>query len=187
MSSAKSSVAGAVTASIGRGEGLPGADHAKGGKLIVGIKFDQPGTRAEDTRTEVTPGSTSRSRSTSPTRWACRRAASPSSRQEREAGEPAQDRGGRLIFATYSITPERQRRCRFAGPYFIAHQDLLVRSDNKAITGPKSLTGGKKLCSVTGSTSAQKVKDNYAKGVQLQEYAKYSDCVGALSARRLTR
>lgn len=88
-----------------------------------------------------------------------------------------------LIFATYSITKERQTEVDFGGPYFIAHQDLLVRADEKSITGPESLTGGKKLCSVTGSTSAQKVKDSYAKGVQLQEYSKYSDCVSALSSK----
>ncbi|AQA24189.1 bacterial extracellular solute-binding, 3 family protein [Rhodococcus sp. MTM3W5.2] len=55
-----------------------------------------------------------------------------------------------------------------------------MRSDNTDITGPESLTGGKKLCSVTGSTPAQKVKDNYAKDVQLQEFDTYSACVEAL-------
>ncbi len=85
-----------------------------------------------------------------------------------------------LIFASYSITPQRQKVVDFGGPYLVAHQDLLVRSNDTAITGPESLTGGKKLCSVTGSTSAQKVKDSYASGVQLQEYSKYSDCMSAL-------
>jgi glutamate transport system substrate-binding protein len=86
-----------------------------------------------------------------------------------------------LIFATYSITAKRQALVDFGGPYFIAHQDLLVRNSETAITGPESLTNGKKLCSVTGSTSAQTVKDKYATGVQLQEYGKYSDCVDALT------
>ena len=39
---------------------------------------------------------------------------------------------------------------------------------------------GKILCSVTGSTSAQKVKDNYAADVALQEYGTYTECVEAL-------
>ena len=87
----------------------------------------------------------------------------------------------KMIFATYSITDDRKQKISFGGPYFIAGQDLLVKADNTDITGPDSLNG-KKLCSVTGSTSAKKIKDNYASGVQLQEYDTYSKCVEALSA-----
>ncbi len=84
------------------------------------------------------------------------------------------------IVATYSITDARKEKVDFAGPYFIAGQSLLVKSDNTDITGPDSLNGGKKLCSVTGSTPAQKVKDTYAQDVQLQEFDTYSACVEAL-------
>ncbi|MEP6561412.1 MAG: glutamate ABC transporter substrate-binding protein, partial [Nakamurella sp.] len=83
------------------------------------------------------------------------------------------------IVATYSITDARKEKVNFAGPYFIAHQDLLVKSDNTEITGPEAMAG-KILCSVTGSTSAQKVKDNYAADVALQEYGTYTECVEAL-------
>ena len=84
-----------------------------------------------------------------------------------------------MVVATYSITDARKEKVSFAGPYFIAGQDLLVRSDETAITGPETLAG-KKLCSVKGSTSAQKVKDNYAADVALQEYGTYTECVEAL-------
>ena len=84
------------------------------------------------------------------------------------------------VVATYSITDARKEKVDFAGPYFIAGQSLLVKSDNTDITGPESLNGGKKLCSVTGSTPAQKVKDQYAQDVQLQEFDTYSACVEAL-------
>ncbi|MFB9313310.1 glutamate ABC transporter substrate-binding protein [Nocardioides plantarum] len=84
-----------------------------------------------------------------------------------------------MILATYSITDERKDVVDFAGPYYVAGQDLLVSADNTDITGPDSLDG-KKLCSVTGSTSAQKVKDEYSDGVQLQELDSYSKCVEAL-------
>lgn len=87
----------------------------------------------------------------------------------------------KLIFATYSITDARKATVSFAGPYFIAGQDLLVRADNTDITGPEALNG-KKLCSVSGSTSAQKIKDKYATGVDLQNFDTYSKCVTALAA-----
>jgi glutamate transport system substrate-binding protein len=86
-----------------------------------------------------------------------------------------------MVVATYSITDKRKAQVSFAGPYFIAGQDLLVRADDSSITGPDSLTG-KKLCSVTGSTSAQNVKDKVP-GVQLQEFGTYSECVAALVSK----
>jgi glutamate transport system substrate-binding protein len=81
-----------------------------------------------------------------------------------------------LVVATYSITDARKQKVSFAGPYFVAGQDLLVRADDAALTGPETLNG-KKLCSVAGSTPAQKVKTEYAKEVQLQEERTYSACV----------
>jgi glutamate transport system substrate-binding protein len=86
-----------------------------------------------------------------------------------------------MVVATYSITDARKAKITFAGPYFIAGQDLLVRTDETGITGPETLTG-KKLCSVTNSTPAQKIKDKYP-GVQLQEFATYSECVAALVSK----
>ena len=89
-----------------------------------------------------------------------------------------------MIFATYSITDARKQKVQFAGPYFVAGQDLLVKVGNTTITGPDSLNG-KKLCSVTGSTPAQNIKDKYAKEVQLVEQTTYSECVQALKADRV--
>jgi len=85
----------------------------------------------------------------------------------------------KFIAASYSITDDRRQKVGFAGPYMVAGQDLLIRADDSSITGPKSLDG-KKLCSVTGSTSAKNVKDEFANKVQLQEYDRYSSCVEAL-------
>lgn len=82
------------------------------------------------------------------------------------------------IAATYSINKSRSEAVDFGGPYLLTHQALLVRSDDSEITGLESLDG-RILCSVTGSTPAQKVKDTLP-GVQLQEYDTYSSCVEAL-------
>ncbi len=83
-----------------------------------------------------------------------------------------------LIAATYSINKGRSESVNFGGPYLITHQALLVRADEGEISNLDSLDG-KILCSVTGSTPAQKVKDALP-GVQLQEYDTYSSCVEAL-------
>ena len=84
-----------------------------------------------------------------------------------------------MVVATYSITDARKEKVDFAGPYLITGQSLLVRADNTDITGAESLENNKKLCSVTGSTPAQRIKDKYP-GVQLQQYDTYSACVEAL-------
>jgi glutamate transport system substrate-binding protein len=83
-----------------------------------------------------------------------------------------------LVVATYSITDERKTKVTFAGPYFVAGQDLLVKESDNSITGPDTLKG-KKLCSVKGSTPASNLKKKYP-DVQLQEYDTYTNCVEAL-------
>ena len=65
-----------------------------------------------------------------------------------------------MVVATYSITDKRKEKVSFAGPYFIAGQDLLVRADDTLDHRARTRSTGKKLCSVTGSTSAQNVKDD---------------------------
>ncbi|MFH8469855.1 glutamate ABC transporter substrate-binding protein [Streptomyces sp. NPDC017991] len=91
-----------------------------------------------------------------------------------------------FIAASYSINDERAAKVDFAGPYLLAHQDVLIRSDDNSIKSPADLNS-KKLCSVTGSTSAQNVKDKLAPKAQLQKYPTYSACLtgvqsGALDA-----
>ncbi|MET7851507.1 glutamate ABC transporter substrate-binding protein [Streptomyces avermitilis] len=89
-----------------------------------------------------------------------------------------------FIAASYSITPERQEKVDFAGPYLLAHQDVLVRADDKDIKSPSDLNS-KKLCSVTGSTSAQNVKDKLAPKANLQSYPTYSACLTGLQNKAI--
>ncbi|MFD1656869.1 glutamate ABC transporter substrate-binding protein [Streptomyces caeni] len=86
-----------------------------------------------------------------------------------------------FIAASYSITPKRQEKVDFAGPYLLAHQDVLLRSDDSSIKSPSDLNT-KKLCSVTGSTSAQNVKDKLAPKANLQQYPTYSACLTGLQS-----
>ncbi|OSP39758.1 MULTISPECIES: glutamate ABC transporter substrate-binding protein [unclassified Streptomyces] len=93
--------------------------------------------------------------------------------------ENALSRGDvKFIAATYSITDERKQKVDFAGPYLLAHQDLLVKTDAD-ITEATDLND-KKLCSVTGSTSAQNVKKDFAPKAQLSNRGGYSECLSAL-------
>ncbi|MEV8590490.1 glutamate ABC transporter substrate-binding protein [Streptomyces sp. NPDC051180] len=84
-----------------------------------------------------------------------------------------------FIAASYSINDKRAEKVDFAGPYLLAHQDVLIRADDDSIKKPSDLND-KKLCSVTGSTSAQNVKDKIAPDAQLQEYGGYSECLTGL-------
>jgi glutamate transport system substrate-binding protein len=83
-----------------------------------------------------------------------------------------------LVLASYSITDERRQVVGQAGPYYVTGQQLLVREEDKrAITGPKALEG-KKVCSVTGSTSIKTVEEKY--GAKPAPFATYSECVQQL-------
>jgi glutamate transport system substrate-binding protein len=87
-----------------------------------------------------------------------------------------------LVVATYTINDKRKERISFAGPYYIAGQDIMVKKDDSSITGPDSFKDGtKKVCSVTGSTPAEKIK-TYLKDAasQLVLFDVYSKCADAL-------
>jgi glutamate transport system substrate-binding protein len=95
--------------------------------------------------------------------------------------ESALSRGDvQFIAATYSITDERKQRVAFAGPYLLAHQDVLLRADSDISEGTD--LNGKNLCSVTGSTSAQNVKNKIAPKAHLKEYSSYSECIAGLQS-----
>ncbi len=149
-------------------------------KLVIGIKFDQPGLGLKK------PDGTYAGFDVDVAKYIAKQLGVEESGITWKEAQSAQRedliKKGEVDFivATYSITDKRKNDVSFGGPYFVAHQDLLVRSDNTDITGPESLTGNKKLCSVKGSTPAQNVKTKYAKEVQLQEVGKYTDCVTAL-------
>jgi glutamate transport system substrate-binding protein len=176
VSSAKSEVSTAVQGAVDDSQVLT---NAKDGKLVIGIKFDQPGLGLKN------PDGSFSGFDVEVAKYVADQLGVPADSIEFKESKSAEREGlierGEVdyIVATYSITDTRKEKVNFAGPYFIAAQDLLVKSDNTDITGPEAMAG-KILCSVTGSTSAQKVKDNYAADVALQEYGTYTECVEAL-------
>ncbi len=87
-----------------------------------------------------------------------------------------------MVVATYTINDKRDLKVDFAGPYFVAGQDILVAKGNpKKITGPETLKG-KKTCSVSGSTPAATMQEKY--GLSTSELVlvdAYTKCRDALS------
>jgi glutamate transport system substrate-binding protein len=151
-----------------------------GGKIKVGIKYDQPGLGLKKP-----DGSFSGFDVDVATYVAKELGYKPDQIEFVETKsadrENALARGDvKYIVATYSITDERKQKVDFAGPYLLAHQDLLVKSDSDVTKGTD--LNGKKLCSVTGSTSAQNVQKSIAPKANLKEYSSYSECVAALQS-----
>jgi len=167
-----------VTAGCGGDSGGGAGGSAENQSITIGIKYDQPGLGQKE-------GNTFKGLDVDVAKYVAKELGyegdkvvfkeTPSAQRETAI------QGGQvsLIFATYSITDERKQKVSFAGPYFVAGQDLLVRSDNTDITGPDTMNG-KTLCSVTGSTPAENIKKKYATSVKLFEQDTYSKCVEAL-------
>jgi glutamate transport system substrate-binding protein len=84
-----------------------------------------------------------------------------------------------MVVATYTINDKRDEVIDFAGPYFLAGQDILVAKGNPdGINGPDDLAG-KTVCSVAGSTPAGYVEENIpdAKLVLVDAYTKCRDAL----------
>ncbi|MDX2920581.1 MULTISPECIES: glutamate ABC transporter substrate-binding protein [Streptomyces] len=79
---------------------------------------------------------------------------------------------------TYTINDMRKKLVGFAGPYYMAGQGLLVRTDENDINGPQDLAG-KTVCSAAGSTPYQRIAADYPKAT-LVAYDTYSICVDNL-------
>jgi glutamate transport system substrate-binding protein len=83
------------------------------------------------------------------------------------------------VVATYTINDTRKQVVDFAGPYYVAGQDIMVAAGNpEGIEGPEDLAG-KTVCSVEGSTPAEKIRTDYPEA-QLVTYDVYSKCADDL-------
>jgi glutamate transport system substrate-binding protein len=164
------------------GGGAEGTGEAAAESVRIGIKFDQPGLGFDEGGSysgfdvdvaKYVAGELGYSEDQ--IEWV----EAPSANRENLLSNEQVD----MIFATYSITDTRKETVDFAGPYFVAGQDLLVPVDSD-IAGPEDLNG-KNLCSVTGSTSAQRVKDEFAEDVNLIEQPGYAECVSLMGGGQI--
>lgn len=77
-----------------------------------------------------------------------------------------------LVLASYSITDERRAVVGQTGPYFLTGQQLLVPTDSDVASIDD--LAGQEVCSVTGSTSIDRINEAGAKGIGFDSY---SECV----------
>ena len=85
-----------------------------------------------------------------------------------------------MVVATYTINDARKEKVSFAGPYYVAGQDLMIKNDNTAITGPETLKAANaRVCSVTGSTPAKNI-EQYVDPANIVLFDVYSKCADAL-------
>ena len=87
------------------------------------------------------------------------------------------------VVATYTINDERKEKITFAGPYYVAGQQLMVKSDNDSIKSPDDLKANPdvKVCSVDGSTPSEQIRPYLADPKQLVLFDVYEKCEAALS------
>jgi glutamate transport system substrate-binding protein len=87
------------------------------------------------------------------------------------------------VFATYSITEERQKLISFAGPYYTSKQAVMVKAGNKDITGIDSLAG-KTVATQSGSTGPV-ILAEFAPEAVVQEFKNDTEARTALEQGRV--
>ena len=158
-------------------DGSPTFDRIKSAGVVkVGVKEDQPGLGYLDPTTGERTGF-----DVDVARWIAASLGYDEDKIEFTA-IPSANREQAIVngdidyyVGTYSITDKRKEQISFAGPYFVTGQGLLVAAGNDKITGKDSLTAEDIVCSATGSTSIQRIKDETP--AQTKEYDTYSTCV----------
>ena len=162
-------------------EGTTMAELADAGSITIGTKFDQPGFGLNNPSTNQPEGfdveigkiiAAELGIAAEDIEWV----ESVSANREQFIQNGDVD----LVIATYTINDERKELVDFAGPYYVAGQDIMVTKDNpEGIKGPDDLAG-KRVCSVEGSTPAQNIRDKYP-DADLTLFDVYSKCADALS------
>lgn len=161
-------------------EGSPTFDRiSSAGKVVVGVKEDQPGLGYVDVVTGDRTGF-----DIDIARWIAASLGVDEDniefiRVDSSAREQSIVNGDIDYYVgTYSITDKRKELIDFAGPYFVTGQGLLVAADSD-IESVDDLSADTTVCSATGSTPIQNIRTNYP-DVPTVEFNGYSECVEAL-------
>ncbi|GAA2621733.1 glutamate ABC transporter substrate-binding protein [Actinomadura fulvescens] len=152
--------------------------------LVIGVKEDQPslGLKRRDGTYEGFDVDVARyvagKLGVPPDRVTFR--TTPSSEREAALASGKVD----MIFATYSITAQRKTKVTFGGPYYVPHQDTLIRGDDSSIKNVRDLKD-KRLCAVKGSNSWKRVTEERKIAAKSVEAANYGECLTMLLADRV--
>lgn len=87
------------------------------------------------------------------------------------------------VFATYSVTPERQEKIDFGGPYYTSQQSILVTKDNTDINGLADLEG--KNVAVQSGSTGPKIMEELAPKAVLQQFTTDEEARLALEQKRV--
>ena len=163
-------------------EGTTMADIVEAGELRVGTKYDQPGFGLENLEGEVEGFDVEVAKIIAGALGLSEdeitfSEATSAVREDVIEGDEVD-----MVVATYTINDERKERITFAGPYYVAGQQIMVAADDETITGPESLTENPdaKVCSVTGSTPSENIREYLAGEDQLVLFEEYSQCADSL-------
>ncbi len=88
-----------------------------------------------------------------------------------------------IVVATYTINDKRKKVVSFAGPYYKTGQSLLVAKGDTSITGKDTLAG-KRVCSVEGSTPAERIVTEAPKA-KVTLFDSYGKCAEALKNKQV--
>lgn len=155
------------------------AEAVKKGKLVVGVKADQPLIGEKK-------GSTYSGFDIEMAKLIGLRLFGEGGDEKVEFKETTSDNreayidGGTvdMVIASYSMYPDRVKDFAFAGPYLFTGQNAMVAADNDDIKTIDDLAG-KKVCIAKGSGSIDNLKDENPKA-KISTRASYGDCAAQL-------
>lgn len=88
-----------------------------------------------------------------------------------------------LVLATYVVNEKRKKQVDFAGPYFDTGISIMARKGDRSFRKASDLNG-RQVCVAQGSTSAE-VVPHLAPRAELREFSSYSYCAQALKDGRM--
>jgi glutamate transport system substrate-binding protein len=156
---------------------------AAANKMVVGVKFDQPGFGLKDPATGKVDGfdvaiAKEIGKALGLEESEIEFVESISANRIPYLQEDKVD----MVIATMTINEDRKKQIEFSRPYFLAGQSILVKKENTSITKVEDLNG-KTVCSVQGSTSEKNVQAK-APQANLQSLTTYAACVSGMKDGR---
>lgn len=165
------------------------AELQEAGKIRVGVKFDQPGFGLKNPTTNEVEGFDVE---VAKLIAAAIFGGEPDEQDDKiefiesvsKNREPfIQEDRVDIVIATYTINDARKQVIDFAGPYFVAKQDIMVMADNDEIKDVSDLNG-KKVCTAKGSTSEKNVRAK-APQAEVVLFDVYSQCAEEMTNGRV--